>query len=269
MRDVLDDEEYARRYARVREPFLLRTRLPVYRRRLERARAIIGEAVSRGRAYVGFSAGKDSMALIDLVREATPDVPAFHVDCDCETPATLEAMRRMRERGFAWEQVRTVYTLHEMCRIAGLYGYRGPEYQPGAYWGRGDVGHVLVREPVAQLRERGFEVALLGLRKRENRGRLISLRKYGPLHQRADGLWIAAPLADWDGEDVLAYCFERDLPLSEVYLDPDDEDRARRRTGPAIGSEGDTWGRFQDLRRRHPAFWAQLIREFPALTEMG
>lgn len=267
--DTLTEAEYARRYVEVARRYRLRARLPVFRRRVERARRLIGDALARGRASVGFSGGKDSLVVADLAREIASSISLHWIDCGAETPATLEVMRRVEALGWTIERVETVYPLYEMLRMTGLYGYTGPGRIPDHYWPDRAWGHVLVDEPVARLRAEGYEVQVLGLRREENRGRRISLAKYGALHQRKDGLWIAAPLADWTGSDVLTYATVRGLPLSEIYLDPDDPDRERRRTGPAIGAEGDTWGRFQDLRRRHPAFWQRLTTEFPGLGELG
>lgn len=39
-----------------------------------------------GHVYVGFSGGKDSTVLLDLVRRAFPDVPAVFIDTGLEYP---------------------------------------------------------------------------------------------------------------------------------------------------------------------------------------
>lgn len=255
-----------------RETYRLRTKLPVYRRRLARAEALIHQACAIGPCSIGFSGGKDSLALLHLAQRIAPDIPGFFIDSGCETPDTLATVAAMAARGHRIERVYPVRSIVDMYKVCGLAGYDGPDKLPGEWhWQRADWKRMLIDEPAERIRAMGYPVALLGLRKEESRGRLISLRKYGAIHQRRDGAWIASPLADWEGADVLAYCLTEGLPLSAIYLDPNDTaaEREHRRTGTALGSTYATYGRFQDLRRRYPALWAELIADFPRLARLG
>lgn len=254
------------------ETYRLRAKLPVYRARVDRARMLIYEAVAKGECYVGFSGGKDSLALLHLVQSVDQGIPGFFIDSGAETPDTLDTVQSMESRGHLVERIYPLRSIIEMFKLVGLLGYDGPDRLPGEWhWKRNKWKQVLIDEPAARIRSLGYEVALLGLRKDENKGRGISLRKYGPVHRRKDGVWIACPLADWTGADVLAYCMAHDLPLSKIYLDPGDSaaEREHRRTGTALGSTYTSYGRLQDLRRRYPKMWAELVADFPRIVDLA
>lgn len=253
----------------VKEQYRLRARLPVYRRRVARAKAIIEEALAIGPAYVSFSGGKDSLALFGLAREIA-ELPGYFIDSGAETPDTHATVNAMRALGYDVRTECPEHSIREMCREAAWWGAT-PEGRE-VTWAKSAWKRILLNEPAARIRAQGFPVAMMGLRKEENRARHMVLCKHGPIYQRkSDGAWIANPLADWESADVLAYCLTHDLPLSAIYLDPADTaaERERRRTGTALGTTYASYGRFQDIRRRYPEMWAELVAEFPRLSRLA
>lgn len=253
----------------VEEQYRLRARLPVYRRRVARALDCVRRALEIGPAYVSFSGGKDSLALFHLACSVRP-MPGFFIDSGAETPDTLATVEAMRGLGYEVRVEHPELSIREMCREAAWWGAipQGQEIT----WAKSAWKRILLHEPAARIRAMGYPVALMGLRKEENKARSILLSRRGPVYQRqSDGAWIANPLADWEGADVLAYCLVHGLPLSRIYLDPDDTsaERERRRTGTALGTTFASYGRFQDLRRRYPALWAELLAEFPRLSKLA
>lgn len=249
-----------------RERYRLHAKQACYARRVSEAGSIIREGLAIGPAYVGFSGGKDSMALLHLAAAIKPDIPAYFIDSGAETPDTLDAIAAMRARGHLVRTIHPERTIIELCRAAGFWGAK-PD-GPITLLKPADFKRALIEEPAARIRHAGYPVALLGLRMEESLGRQ-SLSRHGPIHQYRHGGWRACPLRRWSGSDVIAYCQAHELPLSAVYLDADDRERERRRTGTALGTQYQTYGRFQRLRRRHPALWQELIRTFPRLRQSG
>lgn len=257
---------------RIRHHYLVYARLPVHRQRVAAARAIVRTAATLGPCAVMFSGGKDSLALLHLAREVLPGVPAFFIDSGAETAWTHETVAAMRQRGYRIETVYPQLSIVEMAQLVGWMGYDGPERLPGEWhWRPEDWKCVLVHEPAERIVAMGYPVHLLGLRAQESRGRLMNRRARGAIYPRRDGEIIATPLADWRHEDVFAYVFTHDLPLSREYLDPMDtaEERGRRRTGTALGTTTVMAGRWHELRTRHPELWQRLVAMFPDMRLWG
>lgn len=217
------------------------------------------------------SGGKDSLALLHLTHGVAPDTPAYFIDCGAETPWTYAVLRRLRQLEYPIETVATAQPLMSMLKRVGWQGYSGPEREyTDRHWTRADLRWWLIDEPAARIRALGYPVHLLGLRAGESRGRLKNYRRRGWLYERRDGAVIAAPLADWTGADVLAYCLAHDLPLSEVYLQPDDPAREQRRTAAALLTYCVAYGgAWRLLRAEQPAFWQELVRDFPQIARQA
>lgn len=255
-------------YARLRAQLRPRARLRVYRRRLQRAREIIAEAREHGPVAVCFSGGKDSTVLLHLAHEVDPSIPAYFVDDGAQLPWTYAVVEAMRRRGHAVTTLQTVISLPDMLRRVGMLGYDGPERLPGEWhWTGAQFRWVLVDEPARRIRDMGYPVQLLGLRAEESRARLVNRRARGVVYGRGDGITVVTPLADWEGDDVLAYIVHHDLPLSPVYLQPDDPERHRRRTAAVFleqAADAGDWSRYRQLL---PSFWQELSREFPGMRK--
>lgn len=251
-------------YGRLRAEYQLRARLPVHQRRIARARAIVAEAQIVGPAVVMLSGGKDSVALLHLARDVDPTIPAVFVDDGAQLPWTYEVLDALRAMGHAITTITTEETLPWMLRHVGMLGYDGPEKRDGEWhWTAAQFREVLVEEPARRVRDMGWPVHLLGLRAEESHGRLMNRRMRGAIYGRPNGTTAACPIVDWDGSDVLAYTVTHDLPLSQVYLQPDDPDRERRRTAAVYleeGAQAGEWGRIRELL---PAYWQEITAEFP------
>lgn len=244
----------------------VRARQPSWQRQVERSRQIIADAIRRGLAIVFYSGGKDSTALLHLARTVDPGIGAVFVDDGNQTPWTLEAIAAMRARGYDIQTIETMYTIPQMLRMVGWGGYDGPERLEGEWhWSMPQWREVLVEEPSERVRDAGYTVHLLGLRAEESRGRLMNRRAHGVIYERDNGTIVATPLADWSGEDVLAYCALHELPLSRVYLRPDDPGRARRRSAAALLTHAVWAGSWHELRADQPGFWQELAMEFPEI----
>jgi len=252
---------------RVKEQYRLRTKLPVYKRRVAFSLSAIEEYLLRDTFYMSFSGGKDSLALLHLV-STIKAVPIVFIDSGAELDATHNCISEIEALGHKVLRYYPKLSIVEMCKQAAFWG---AETDNEVTWKLSQWRETLLNEPARRaLADTGVSAICLGLRKSENRGRLMMLNKYGIEFVRQDGMKIFSPIANWHGDDVIAYCLENDLPISSEYLSPADSmrDRESRRTGTMLGTSGTTHGRFQVFRREHPALWAKMLAEFPRLSRM-
>jgi hypothetical protein len=177
------------------------TRTLQYRRRVEAALRTIEEW--RGhcqRPIVSVSGGKDSTALLDLVRRVDPTIPAWRADPPNPLPdrevhvAALEAAA-----GGEWRTM--VYPWDVAAVLAGDLGYP-------------DLLKIRVLRQAQVLA--GIDGVALGLRAAESRGRRLNLATRGEVYCAA-GRWTCTPLARWSAEEVLGHVLASGLPLNPVY----------------------------------------------------
>ena len=236
---------------------------PYHKRRVEQAKNYIIDALALGAAYVSVSGGKDSVALLHLVRSIAPDTPAWHIDSGMESPDTIAIINQLS----GVTVVRPELTIDKMCEMVGAFGYSGPNKLDGDWhWSNRDWKSILIQDPAQKLREQHrYTVTFTGMRADESKGRTMMMRKYGAIHRRADGCVFAHPLARWTGQDSLSYCASNGLPISEIYLRPGHVPPADRRTGTMLGGSAATRGRYTDIKRHHPQTWDLMIERFPEL----
>lgn len=234
-------------------------RLPAFRRRVDRALAVIAEAAQIGTIGVSFSAGKDSTVLLDLVRQVQPAARVAFFDSGCEYPWTYDLVAH-----YEVETVKPQMSLPEMCRHGGYWGYENPA-DPEAEF---DFMGFLVVEPAVRFSVlNDLAVSAIGLRAEESAGRRISLLKRGELYWVAERqLWHLCPLAYWKHADIWAYIAHRGLRYNEVYdrMAAFGIPRQHWRVSTLLGLSGTSANaRLGFLRAVAPDVFWQLAAEFP------
>lgn len=247
----------------------LHAQQPLHRRHVTQAREVVEAALRGGRrAFVSVSGGKDSVALLGLVRSVDPDVDAWHFDSGAETPDTLEVLKVLQER-YNVRVIRPQLSIHDMVQLVGGLGYNGPKKLEGEWhWAPDDWKRILIQEPAQRLcDEHGYDTIFVGLRGDESRGRQMRMSRFGEMHQGKDGILYVNPLAWWSGLDSLAYAVIHDLPISTLYLRPEHIPPQDRRTASALGMIDTQNGRLAMLRERYPALWHELITLYPEMRD--
>jgi phosphoadenosine phosphosulfate reductase len=214
--------------------------------------------------YVAWSGGKDSTALLHLVQQRRPDIPAVCVQTDIELPDNLEIV----ERATRELRANLILVQPEVSAWQLVRRYGGPFGQVNVATSMLD--RLCFFAPITQVvEERGFDAVFLGLRAEESRARLMNRRKRGLVYaNKGRGLLTATPLGDWSGVDVFAYLVSRNLPISSVYsktkFHPEPE-RVREGwwlPGDFMASRGIViW-----LRYYYPDLYDRLAREFPEVA---
>lgn len=219
--------------------------LPQYKHKVERARAIVAEALKLGKAYVATSWGKDSTVLLHLAQSLKPDIPAIH-----------------------WRTPKQEL-LDDYNRVIREYCDRFPtSYQ--------EIELPLETTIPTGVREsriwEQYPVSLVGVRAEENpRLRGTSLRRYGAIHQLKQGYYRVWPLGWWHWRDVWAYVVANDLPYLSSYDHPASGDRDRSRSTNVMpfvggGSKSQRLGRIAQIRATAPEAYAFLKEFYPEIA---
>lgn len=229
-----------------RDFFLAWSRLRAFRQKVERSNQIIADALSLGHTYAAVSWGKQSVAMLHLIQQQSPQTAAVFITGEHDDLID----------NFA--EVKTSY----LARFATNYS---------------EVALVNDHVPdtirLSSLHET-YPVAFVGLSAEESKGRRASLKAHGVIHQYQSGVlkgtWRVCPLAWWSWRDVWAYLVANNLPYLASYDHPGNESKARSRTCNALSKDGTAGavnlGRIARLRHTAPAFYQYLAEHFPHIA---
>jgi len=243
----------------------------------------------RGDVYVAFSGGKDSTALLHLVRSIYPRVPAVFVNTGLEFPEIVRFARRteniteirpamkfpqvLKRYGYPVVSKRMAQYIHEVSTAKGetatkrlrLTGIRSDGtlskmnriakrwlYLCSAPFKIShQCCHVMKKRPAAKAAKE-FGAPYLGTMAAESQQRQYAYLSYGC--NAFDLKWPkSSPLAIWLEDDVWSYLREFDVPYSPIY------NMGYERTGCmfcmfGVHLEGEP-NRFQRMAVTHPKIW--------------
>jgi len=176
-----------------REGFLAYSTLPSFNRKVDKAKAIIKEAIAIAPSYVAVSWGKDSTVLLHLCQQIKPDILAIyhgHIERDLISN---------------YSETIDNYCQKFSTNLLMLETDDADE-------------NMAVKAPYQQ-----YPVCFLGIRGEENKRRKIALTKYGLIHQYQSGKlignWRIAPIGWWTWQDVWSYIVANDIPYLKAYDD--------------------------------------------------
>lgn len=178
------------------------------------ARSIIDEAVkSYGPAHLfaGFSGGKDSIVVADILSEHSQFSGCFHANTGIGIEETREFVRKVcRDRGWPLVEIRA----KEDCgqdyeQLVCQHGFPGPAHHYKMY-------QRLKERPLRALKKRypRKERILLatGIRRAESRRRM---GKQDAITKENRVIWVN-PIISWSGPDRDQYIYSRKLPVSRA-----------------------------------------------------
>lgn len=234
-----------------------------FRRHVDRAKAAVQNALAIGPMGVSYSGGKDSSALLHLVRSIVPEVHAAFYDSGAELASTLELVARM-----GVETVTPRMSMLDMARYAGWWDYATP-VDKGCQF---DAKRVVIEEPSeAFVVRRRLRVLAYGLRAGESRARAKNAAARGELFEGSDRTWYCQPLAYWSTADIWAYIASRDIPYNAAYdrMAEAHVDRESQRVATLLGERGSGWGRHAIMRAAEPERFREIAHEFPGLYRLS
>lgn len=238
---------------------LLRWRLHAktnaYRRRVAAAREIVHRALEACEHWMlSWSTGKDSTAMVHLVRALYPQVPVVIQFDDCDWPTKREYAERVAAaQGWWLHRVEPEFSVWERVAAASI----GEENFCA-------LSHPLTRDAflaplAAKQRELGSDGVFIGLRIDESRARAVHLRRRGPLYRIRSGEWRCCPLAHWSAEDVFAYLVENGVEINPCYFHNRFKQPEEIRLSWAIPTPSSMrYGDLEHLRRYNPEQYRKI-----------
>lgn len=216
------------------------SRLWHYRVLIENTKAFIQQCLTKvGCPYVACSFGKDSAAMLHLIRAFAPNIPVVFV----YYPET-EIIDNYAETIEKWGALNLIQHLHQ-CNIGDDINEK-------------DLIPLLAKQY-------GFDAGFVGIRKDESKGRRYTLKKYGKLHTFDSGLTRVCPMATWTANDVMAYCITNDIPMLSAYAQGGSHERT------SVGLSPDLYGfrerQIRNLKYRDITRYNLLIESYPELKQ--
>ena len=181
--------------------------------------------------YVSWSGGKDSTVVLDLARQADPQVPVCFFDSGIEFPETLDYVAELTAlwglnlhtytpspsvleilvASGQWDHHAELRPTPDLFRAAMLEPARvaHEHHGPGLLWG--------VRSGESKGRRMGYARALAAVDCAEHATPASRRRHHGGVISRQDGTVVYGPIWDWHTDQVWTYLAGRDIPPNPVY----------------------------------------------------
>jgi phosphoadenosine phosphosulfate reductase len=250
--------------------YLLYAKLRCFNSTVEYSKRIIRDALAQSmKPYVACSWGKDSLCLLHLVCNERPGIDAIWVTTDefDEWPGTYDVAQSFCDRhDVNLSTVATMPVTECYRRTGGFYVFAETEDQRRA---DRDYNRSFIEAITNKADEMGCNLAFIGLRQEESKGRRIMLRKHGSLfYAKSRDVMECFPLSRWTGKDVWAYIALNELPYPELYDYAEDRERARNgamfaANVPTYGGESHYNGQLAALKQVYPDLFNHFAAEFP------
>lgn len=209
-----------------------------------------------------WSGGKDSTAMVHLVKSTGANCSVYSEKDDLDFPGELEYVQLLAGRYSLDLHILTPpvspsqwFQEHASELIAGedLHS-RAAELSKTCFYS------------VVEEASRGHKAIMLGLRKYESAGRKMNRVTRGPIYQKRNSQWVCTPIVDWQGIDVYAYLVSQDIPILDVYrcvafMHKDDPSRVRKSWW--IPGSNTRYGGVSWLRHYWPSLYRQLVDWMP------
>ncbi len=246
-----------------------------------------------GKAYISFSGGKDSTALLHLVRSQYPDIPAVYFHTGLDYPEVVKFIREipnvtrirpkktfkqvLKEKGFPVVSKRVASAVHSLRNKSPEERHRllttklkGGGYKLPLKWHflldapfkiSDQCCDVMKRNPARSYERRTGEAPILGTMAEESILRTMAYLQYGCNAFDAH-VPKSTPMAFWTEEDVWQYIRTRGLSYASIY------DSGISRTGCmfccfGLGQEQKRMGetKFQRMKKTHPKLWKYCMEQ--------
>ena len=225
--------------------------------RVARARECIVQFIeSDPSAYVAWSAGKDSTALMHLASQCGVR-RGMSIKDDLDFPGEEEYITKYSDAwGVRLDIIRPHVSLEPLFAEVEI----GDDIHSRSSH-LSEVGfYSLIEEYQATT---GGAGVLLGLRSRESRYRAVNRVTRGLWYRKKDGFQVCQPIADWTGRDVFAYLFSNEIEPFVVYqccatLHPEKIRKSWWVPGTAARHGYLVW-----LRKYWPSLYSKLVTAMP------
>jgi len=159
---------------------------------------------------VGFSGGKDSTAVLSLVRSINPNIKGVFCNTGVEAKSTYEYIKRVPS--IVW--LTPEKTFWELVEEYGFPTIKGK--------GKSRVNHCcewLKDRPMKKyIKENNIDLLFDGLTIAESHQRFMFLKHYGKYHYvKTWKVWKCHPIAEWGEDQVWEYIRNNNLDYNKGY----------------------------------------------------
>jgi 3'-phosphoadenosine 5'-phosphosulfate sulfotransferase (PAPS reductase)/FAD synthetase len=236
----------------------LRLNMPVYRRRMEKAKETTRSAFMQcEKPYVAVSGGKDSIAMLgivdDVAKEIGKDYEVWAHLSDASFPGTEE-------------------TIREACQII--------DREPIIDWSPVSAFDVVQKGSNQQFGKKGYffdaiksyveanerDLVFIGVRAQESKRRTKAVRIHGQIFKTSvpSPITVCYPLAYFEIEDVAAAIIEYGLPFHPIYYKKDLEGNPLNiRLGYVTAKDLLHRGTAVFLKLNYPELYNKLAQKWP------
>lgn len=182
--------------------------------KVENSKRIIEKALRRDCSFaVSFSGGKDSAALLHLVKSVDSSIPVITQTDDADWPEKLPYINRLAEK-YGWEVNFAPAPRSVKAALAAIdYGAENVHTVSNKH--TKDLFVAPIEETAAKF---GINAFFLGLRTDESNARKFNFRKRGSIYMKRNGITIAQPLHAWTACDVFAYLTKHEIEINPCYF---------------------------------------------------
>jgi len=212
---------------------------------------IIEQALNKSKnPAIGFSGGKDSTVILDLIRKINPDVPAVFCNTGVEHQLTIKYIKKIPNLIMLHPEHTFWEAIDQMGHYPMMKGKDSTRTNLCCEW--------LKDRPMKNfIKEYNIDLVFDGLTSAESWQRHMFLTHYGKLHKVKSwgNIWKCHPISDWKPIDVWRYIHEHQLSYNKIYDPPISSHRCGCITCTAhIGWE-------ERLSRESPKLLSKILRE--------
>ena len=206
---------------------------------------------------VACSFGKNSMAVLHLLRQIDPNIQVLFNDTKVEYPDSYLFKEKLCEE-WSLNIIETVPT-KDFWWIVENYGF--PLYsRKGHKSASKNCARYLKEYPLEKLlRKEKFDLYFTGLSRHESRLREFSARKYGDyFFSKRKKHWKCHPVLNWTKEEIWEYHYKENIPINPIYKMYSPK-QFEIRTACWCCTIPIKYGKMQFLRINYPKLWKKLL----------
>lgn len=208
--------------SKYKEKYLLYSKFPQFKRKVEKAKEYISEALSKSeKPTLSFSGGKDSVVMLDLAVKCGFKGGLmffkYGIIDDVETPKeNVEILKYYADKYSlehniidclgevdCWEECGKFIFLPETDREKAIFRKTNFDF---------------VKKSKEFEKENGIDLDIIGMRKDESKNRKFTLNKKGAIYQTNSRQSVTCcPLLNFSDDDIWAYIFSNNLKYLSVY----------------------------------------------------
>lgn len=205
-----------------KKAFLLASKLSGYQNRIKKAKDILSSEIKKAKHPVlSFSAGKDSVVLLDLAVKCgfKGELVFFKygIYTDVETPQENINLLKYyaKEHNLKYHILRCLGEVDcwEMCGKFTLFPNSKTEQKAFSITNMDFKKQNFIFE-----KNTGTDLSIIGMRKQESNRRKLLLSSRGEVYQtKTRNSITCCPIANFSNDDIWAYIFSNELPYLSIY----------------------------------------------------